>query len=193
MTPQTNTILDENPEVVIDSYSDKFSPTGFEGRLISHKTKHWTTGDKKEEKVSENIGLFKGQSEEERKVYSQEYINLLRKSYIDKILSKFNKLISKEGDVSAAVYYSEIKDIINEIFKKFIDNKSEEGFLHIVSLLQSAFIKNKWRKYSDEQIKAIENLLIICKKNSEITIKDIEAAQSEIHRIGVDTLPTDTE
>jgi len=112
---------------------------------------------------------------------------------VEKIQAEFRKLLKKQGDVSGAVYYSEIKTIINEVYEKFVYLPSEEGFLHIIGLINSSILQNKWQQYSTKQADNVEKALSICLKNSEITMKDIVSITKRITDLGIDTIPIEIE
>jgi hypothetical protein len=125
--------------------------------------------------------------------FSMEYVYTLRRHYVEKIRGNFEKLIAKNGDVSAAPYFSSIKDLIADIYRQFVRFPSEEGFLHVVGLLHASVVKNKWKQYSDAQIRAINGALEICLKRSEISMKDVSSLSKQMAGAGIDSLPVDSD
>lgn len=184
MGPNQTTSAFEFQEDVIDSVLDLESSTG--GKRYPFfkpaRTKEPRSSFEEDDLVDEIVSTS-------RKEFSREYVYSLRKYYAEKIQVEFRKLQKRDGDASGALYYSQIKDIIREIYERFVYLPSEEGFLHIIGLINSSIVENRWRQYSDEQARRIEDALKICFKSEDIAMKDVLFISKKMGEYGIDTMP----
>ncbi len=113
------------------------------------------------------------------------YRKIKRQPLLQTMFEELNKFATNLGQPESAMYYSKVKDLINEIWNY---TGNDEHFSMLVSTVDSIMRFNLWRNIDVQQAKALVSVTALLLSN-DIELKDVKIATISLQKTGLNLFP----
>jgi hypothetical protein len=105
------------------------------------------------------------------------------------VLHRIDQVTPLVGDVSLATNIQLLKRELSRCHDVLKDYPSESSFLSLVTLVESAMSRKKWKDYTREQLELIRSAIEVGYRHARVSHDDYERVRQQFQSGRIDTIP----